>query len=76
MRTLLLIVLVEVVLAVSDKGGKFGYVVKSRQKVYRALRRQGKSKSEAARIANGGRSRAGRSRMARKAARSRRRRRR
>jgi hypothetical protein len=59
---------------VSDRGGKYGYVVKSRQDVYRALRREGKSKSAAARIANAGRSRAARSRMAKKAARTRKRR--
>lgn len=57
---------------VSSRGGKYGYVVKSRHKVYRALRRQGKSKTAAARIANAGRSRAARSRMARKAAATRR----
>lgn len=61
---------------VSDRGGKYGYVVKSRQDTYRALRRQGKSKSVAAAIANGGRTRAGRSAMAKKAARTRKRRRR
>lgn len=59
---------------VSDKGGKHGYVVRSRQSVYRALRRQGKSKKVAAMIANAGRSKAGRSRMAKKAARTRKRR--
>jgi hypothetical protein len=56
---------------VSDRGGRAGYVVRSRQNVYRALRRQGKSKSTAARIANAGRTKMGRTRMARKAARSR-----
>lgn len=56
---------------VSDAGGRKGFVYKSRQDVYRALRRQGKSKSVAAAIANAGRSKAGRSRMARKAARRR-----
>lgn len=59
---------------VSDKGGKYGYVVKSRQDVYRALRRQGKSKKVAAMIANAGRSKVARSRMAKKAARTRKRR--
>lgn len=58
---------------VSDKGGKLGYVVRSRQNVYRALRRQGKSKTSAARIANAGRSAGARSAMARKGARRRRR---
>lgn len=56
---------------VSSRGGKYGYVVRSRQSVYRALRRQGKTKSMAARIANAGRFRTGRSRMAKKAARTR-----
>lgn len=56
---------------VSDRGGKYGYVVRSRQNVYRALRRKGASKSKAARIANAGRLRVGRVRMARKAARTR-----
>jgi len=56
---------------VSDRGGRAGYVVRSRQNVYRALRRQGKSKSMSARIANAGRTKMGRTRMARKAARSR-----
>jgi uncharacterized protein (DUF302 family) len=56
---------------VSDKGGKFGYVVKTRQDVYRALRRQGKSKTVAAKIANAGRTSAARHRMGKKAARTR-----
>lgn len=59
---------------VSDKGGKYGYVVKSRQRVYRALRRAGKSKRIAAMIANAGRTHAARVRMAKKAARTRKRR--
>lgn len=59
---------------VSDKGGKFGYVIRSRWDAYRALRRQGKSKRVAAAIANGGRFFPGRSKMARKAARTRKRR--
>lgn len=59
---------------VSARGGKYGYVVKSRHSVYRALRRKGYSKSKAARISNAGRTRAARSRMGRKAARVRRRR--
>ena len=57
-------------LAVSDRGGKFGYVKKSRQKVY--LKLVGKyGKAHAAAIANGGITHAGRSRMAKKAARTR-----
>lgn len=59
---------------VSSRGGRHGYVVRSRHRAYRALRRKGKSKSTAARIANAGRTRAGRIRMARKAAITRRRR--
>lgn len=57
---------------VSDAGGRKGYVKKSRQRVYKALRRKGASKSKAARIANAGDTHAKRSRMARKAARTRR----
>lgn len=57
---------------VSDRGGRHGYVRRSRHRVYRALRRKGASKSKAARIANAGVTRAARSRMARKAARTRR----
>jgi hypothetical protein len=56
---------------VSSKGGKFGYVAKARQSVYRALRRRGYSKEKSARIANAGVTKIGRSRMAKKAARSR-----
>jgi hypothetical protein len=56
---------------VSSRGGKFGFVYKSRQAVYRALRRQGKSKTNAAQIANAGRTHAARSFMARKAAKTR-----
>jgi uncharacterized protein (DUF302 family) len=61
---------------VSSRGGKYGYVVRSRQDVYRALRRKGKSKKVAAMISNAGRTAAGRKLMARKGARSRRKRRR
>jgi hypothetical protein len=57
---------------VSAAGGRKGFVYTSRHKVYRALRRKGFSKSKAARISNAGRSGAARSRMARKAARTRR----
>lgn len=56
---------------VSARGGRHGYVVRSRHDVYRALRRQGMSKTRAARISNAGRTRAARSRMARKGARRR-----
>lgn len=57
---------------VSSRGGRYGFVYKSRQRTYRALRRKGKSKSAAARIANAGRTHVQRSRMSRKAARTRR----
>jgi len=56
---------------VSSRGGKYGFVYPGRQRVYKALRRQGMSKSKAARIANGGRTHVQRSAMARKAARTR-----
>lgn len=58
---------------VSDRGGKYGFVYKSRQNVYLALRRKGKTKRAAARIANAGRTHGQRSRMAKKGARRRRR---
>lgn len=56
---------------VSSKGGRAGFVFRSRFSAYRALRRQGASKSKAARIANGGRTWPQRSAMARKAAKTR-----
>jgi hypothetical protein len=56
---------------VSARGGKYGFVFTSRHKAYRALRKKGASKSKAARIANAGRTFAQRSRMARRAARTR-----
>lgn len=55
----------------SDRGGKYGYVPKSRYSAYNRLRSQGKSRSAAARIANAGRTKAGRKAMAKKAARTR-----
>lgn len=60
---------------VSDRGGKHGFVYKSRQDVYRKLVAQGMSQEKAARIANKGVSKSGRKAMARKAARTRKRRR-
>jgi hypothetical protein len=51
-------------------------VAKNRKHVERALRRGGASPGKAARIANAGKTKKGRKRMARKAARTRRRRRR
>lgn len=59
---------------VSARGGRFGFVYRSQHDTYRALRRKGASKSKAARISNAGLTQADRSRMARKAARTRRRR--
>lgn len=59
---------------VSSKGGKKGFVYKSRHKAYRRVRSKGKSKKVAAMIANAGNTWAGRSRMAKKAARTRKRR--
>lgn len=56
---------------VSDKGGRFGFVYKMRQNVYRALRRQGKSERVAAMIANRGDTHAERSAMSKKGARTR-----
>jgi hypothetical protein len=56
---------------VSDRGGKFGFVYKSRQDVYRKLVSKGMSQEKAARIANKGVSAAGRHSMAKKAARTR-----
>lgn len=53
---------------VSSRGGKHGYVAANRHDVYRALRRQGKSKEDAAQIANAGRTKLGRTVMAHKAA--------
>lgn len=57
---------------VSSRGGKYGFVYKSRQNVYRALRRKGMTKQAAARISNGGRNHIQRVRMARKGVRTRR----
>lgn len=59
---------------VSAKGGRAGYVVRSRWDAYRALRKKGASKSKAARIANEGKTSAGRKAMAKKASATRRRR--
>lgn len=59
---------------VSSRGGKYGFVYRSRHAAYRDLRERGLTKKVAAMISNAGRTFAGRSRMARKAARTRRRR--
>jgi hypothetical protein len=61
---------------VSSAGGRKGYVARSRHRAYKALRRKGHTKRSAARISNAGVTHAQRSRMARKAARTRRSRRR
>jgi hypothetical protein len=58
----------EVIAMVSAKGGKFGFVYKSRQKVYRKLRSKGMSKKSAARISNAGKTHVARSAMSRKGA--------
>jgi len=57
---------------VSARGGRYGFVYRSRQDTYRALRQKGASKSKAARISNAGRTHAQRSLMSRKAAKTRR----
>ena len=59
---------------VSSRGGRFGFVYRTRHKAYRALRRKGMTKEAAARISNAGHFFPGRSKMARKAARTRKRR--
>lgn len=59
---------------VSARGGKHGFVYRSRHKAYKGIRRSGNSKSKSARIANAGRTHAARVAMARKAARTRKRR--
>lgn len=56
---------------VSARGGRAGFVYRSRFAVYRELRQQGASKSKAARISNGGRTFPQRSAMARKASKTR-----
>jgi len=58
---------------VSDRGGKYGYVVASRQDTYKDIREErGLSKSYSAAISNKGRTKAGRAEMAKKAAATRR----
>lgn len=51
---------------VSSRGGRWGFVYANRQRVYNALRRQGMSKTKAAKISNAGHTHAQRSAMARK----------
>lgn len=65
----------EVVTVVSSRGGRYGFVYRSRHKAYRGIKRSvGGNKSKAARIANAGRTHIARVRMAKKAARTRKRR--
>lgn len=52
----------------STRGGRHGFVYADRHDVYRALRRQGKTKETSARIANAGHTKTGRKTMASKAA--------
>lgn len=59
---------------VSSRGGKYGFVYRNRHKAYRGIRRKGKTKTSSAKIANAGRTHAQRVRMAKKAARTRKRR--
>jgi hypothetical protein len=57
---------------VSSRGGKYGFVYKSRQRAYRGMgRKTTLTKSQRAAIANAGRTHAARVRMAKKAARTR-----
>ena len=60
---------------VSSRGGKFGFVFKNRHRAYKGiLAAVGGNKTKAAKIANAGRTHAQRSAMAKKAARTRKRR--
>jgi uncharacterized protein (DUF302 family) len=54
-------------------GKKLKSIAPGRRDVYEALKRQGMSKSTSAKIANAGKTRGGRSKMAKKAARTRKR---
>lgn len=54
-------------------GKRLNSITKGRRHVYERLKSKGMSKQKAARIANAGKTRAGRSAMARKAARTRKR---
>jgi hypothetical protein len=58
---------------VSSRGGRFGFVYPSRQRAYKGMPKS-LSKGARARIANAGRTHADRVRMAKKAARTRKRR--
>lgn len=52
-------------------GRKMGHIAQGRRDVYEALRRHGHTKKSAAKIANAGKTKAGRKSMANKAARTR-----
>lgn len=52
-------------------GKRLKSIAKNRQNVYEALKRRGMSKRKAAKIANAGKTKVGRHRMAKKAARTR-----
>lgn len=54
------------------RGRKARGITKGRRHAYESMRKKGMSKQSAARIANAGKTKAGRSRMAKKAARTRR----
>jgi hypothetical protein len=69
-----LLVLAAAALHVSARGGKYGFVYRSRHRAYRGMAKTGLSKTSRARIANAGKTHADRVRMARKAARTRKRR--
>lgn len=56
----------EVMTMVSARGGHWGFVYPTRQRAYKALRKQGMSKTKAAKISNAGLTHAQRSAMARK----------
>jgi len=54
------------------RGKKARGITKGRRHAYEGMRKKGMSKTKAAKIANAGKTKAGRSRMAKKAARTRR----
>ena len=55
------------------RGKKARGITKARRHAYEGMRKKGKSKTKSAKIANAGKTKAGRSRMAKKAARTRKR---
>jgi hypothetical protein len=72
--TLIAAALIAAGLYVSSRGGRHGFVYRSRHRAYRGMAKTGLSKSARAAIGNAGRTAAGRRRMARKAAATRKRR--